>query len=63
MERPQVADGGDALQFGRAAANMLNKQWGPRAGMEVMKKKEKYIFSLPGIESRLLGRSARSYTD
>jgi hypothetical protein len=26
MARPQVADGGDALQFWRAAANILNKQ-------------------------------------
>jgi hypothetical protein len=26
MARPQVADGGDALQFRRAAANILNKQ-------------------------------------
>jgi hypothetical protein len=26
MERPQVADGGDALQVWRAAANILNKQ-------------------------------------
>jgi hypothetical protein len=26
MARPQVADGGDALQIGRVAANILNKQ-------------------------------------
>jgi hypothetical protein len=26
MARPQVADGGDALQFWRAAANILNEQ-------------------------------------
>jgi hypothetical protein len=26
MARPQVVDGGDALQFWRAAANILNKQ-------------------------------------
>jgi hypothetical protein len=26
MARPQVADGGDALQFWKAAANILNKQ-------------------------------------
>jgi hypothetical protein len=26
MARPEVADGGDALQFGREAANILNKQ-------------------------------------
>jgi hypothetical protein len=26
MARPQVADGGDALQFWRVAANILNKQ-------------------------------------
>jgi hypothetical protein len=26
MARPQVADGGDALQFWREAANILNKQ-------------------------------------
>jgi hypothetical protein len=26
MARPHVADGGDALQFWRAAANILNKQ-------------------------------------
>jgi hypothetical protein len=26
MARPQVADGGNALQFWRVAANMLNKQ-------------------------------------
>jgi hypothetical protein len=26
MARPQVADGGDALQFWRASANILNKQ-------------------------------------
>jgi hypothetical protein len=26
MARPQVADGGDSLQFWRVAANMLNKQ-------------------------------------
>jgi hypothetical protein len=26
MARPQVADGGDALDFWRAAANILNKQ-------------------------------------
>jgi hypothetical protein len=25
MARPQVADGGDALQFWRVAANILNK--------------------------------------
>jgi hypothetical protein len=28
MARPQVADGGDALQFWRLAANILNKQSG-----------------------------------
>jgi hypothetical protein len=27
MPRTQVADGGDILQFWRAAANILNKQW------------------------------------
>jgi hypothetical protein len=27
MARPQVADGGDALQLWKAAANILNKQW------------------------------------
>jgi hypothetical protein len=26
MARPQVADGGDALQFWREAVNILNKQ-------------------------------------
>jgi hypothetical protein len=26
MARPQVADGGDSLQFWRVAANILNKQ-------------------------------------
>jgi hypothetical protein len=26
MARPQVADGGDSLQFGRVAPNILNKQ-------------------------------------
>jgi hypothetical protein len=26
MARPQVADGGDSLQFWRVAANLLNKQ-------------------------------------
>jgi hypothetical protein len=26
MARPQLADGGDSLQFWRVAANMLNKQ-------------------------------------
>jgi hypothetical protein len=26
MARPQVADGGDSLQFWRVATNMLNKQ-------------------------------------
>jgi hypothetical protein len=26
MARPQVADGGDGLQIGRIAANILNKQ-------------------------------------
>jgi hypothetical protein len=31
MARPQVADGGDDLQFWRAAANILNKDRGQPA--------------------------------
>jgi hypothetical protein len=41
MERPQVADGGDALQLWREAANILNKQsrtadkgWSSSLGVE-----------------------------
>jgi hypothetical protein len=32
MARTQVADGGEALQFWRAAANILNKQSRTRGG-------------------------------
>jgi hypothetical protein len=32
MARPQVADGGDALQVWRVAANILNKQSRTRSG-------------------------------
>jgi hypothetical protein len=32
MARPQVADGGDALHFSRAVANILNKQSRTRGG-------------------------------
>jgi hypothetical protein len=42
MARPQVADGGDTLQFWRAAANIFNKQsrtadkgWSSSLGVEL----------------------------
>jgi hypothetical protein len=54
MARPRVADGGDALQFWRVAANILNKQsrqptrggppaWGLGVGQTIPHRKNKLV--------------------
>jgi hypothetical protein len=68
MARPQVADGGDAFQFWRAAANILNKQsrqptrggppaWGLGVGLTTLHRKKislLYIIYELNLESRIL---------
>jgi hypothetical protein len=60
MECPQVANGGDVLQLGRIAANILNKQlrtadkeWSSSLGVSVW-------LTTPHSKESLLGKTTRS---